>query len=229
MLSVVATTAGGIAALVLIAQLIRVPARPGLRALARWAWSLVRAILGLLWSVVGLLWWITGLPWWTTAQLRRVPGLRWIPQPQWIRRLPGPEQLTLGQWRAIDAETVRAPVEAGSTNLQVLMVLVTVAVSLTLQEYLGGHDTYAHLFPPDGSRYWELRGYVWWSGWRAFGYVVIPMIVIACMPGQRIRDPHVLPRGFFRHLEIYLRMFMLIFPALVLASTTPAFRQTYPF
>src|ERR1041385_4584726 len=117
MLSVFATTAGAIAALVLIAQLIRHPARPGWRMVVRWMWWSVRGILRLLWSVVELLWWITGLPWWIPAQLRRVSGLGWTPQPRWIRPLPGPEQLTLGQWRAIDAETVRAPVEAGSASL----------------------------------------------------------------------------------------------------------------
>jgi membrane protease YdiL (CAAX protease family) len=137
-------------------------------------------------------------------------------------------RISIDQWRAIDAETVRAPGEAGSASLQVLIVLVTVAASLTLQEYLGGRDVYASLFPPDGY-YWELRGYVWWSGWRVFGYVIIPMIVIRCLPGQRIRDYHVSPRGFFRHLWIYVVLFAAVLPAVLYASTTPAFRQTYPF
>jgi membrane protease YdiL (CAAX protease family) len=154
-------------------------------------------------------------------------SLRWIPVlPQirvWLSRF------SLDQWRAIDAETVRDPGDAGRTSVQVLAVLVTVAVSLTLQEYFGGHDTYERLFPPDGSRYWELRGFAWWSGWRVFGYVVIPMIVLACLPGQRIRDYHVSPRGFFKHLWIYALLFGLVLPAVLYASTTQAFRQTYPF
>jgi membrane protease YdiL (CAAX protease family) len=163
---------------------------------------------------------------------KRHPGLpraslRWIPVlPQirvWLSRC------SLDQWRAIDAETVRDPGEAGRTSVQVLAVLVTVAVSLTLQEYFGGHDTYERLFPPDGSRYWELRGFAWWSGWRVFGYVVIPMIVLACLPGQRIRDYHVSPRGFVKHLWIYALLFGLVLPAVLYASTTQAFRQTYPF
>jgi hypothetical protein len=135
----------------------------------------------------------------------------------------------LAQWRAIDAETVRDPDDAGRTSLQVLVVLVTVAASLTLQEYLGGHDTYERLFPPDGSTYWELRGFAWWSGWRVLGYVVIPMIVLACLPGQRIRDYHVSLRGFFRHLWVYGALFALVLPAVLFASTTREFRLTYPF
>jgi membrane protease YdiL (CAAX protease family) len=154
--------------------------------------------------------------------LRRIPGgLRWIPGA--LRRV------SIDQWRAIDAETERAPSEAGTTSLQVLMVLITVAAALTLQEYLGGHDTYERLFPPDSSTYWELRGFAWWSGWRVTGYVIVPMIVLACLPGQRIVDYHVSLRGFGRHLWIYAAMFAAVLPAVLIASTTNAFRQTYPF
>ncbi|TMQ16427.1 MAG: CPBP family intramembrane metalloprotease [Deltaproteobacteria bacterium] len=138
-------------------------------------------------------------------------------------------RISIDQWRAIDAETVRDPGEAGSASLQVLVVLVTVAASLTLQEYLGGRDHYANVFPPDGSYYWELRGYIWWSGWRVFGYMILPMIVIACLPGQRIRDYHISPRGFVTHLWIYIALFAAVSPLVLYASTTYSFRQTYPF
>jgi len=147
----------------------------------------------------------------------------WSGAPRWLSRL------LIDQWHAIDAETVRDPGDAGRTSLQVLMVLVTAAASLTLQEYLGGHDTYERLFPPNGSTYWELRGFAWWSGWRVFGYVAIPMIVLVCLPGQRIRDYHLSPRGFFKHLWIYVLLFTLVLPAVLYASTTRAFRETYPF
>src|SRR5882757_5359170 len=107
-------------------------------------------------------------------------GLRngWLPR--MVRRI------SIDQWRAIDAETERAPDDAGRVSLSALAVLVTVAVSLTLQEYFGGHDTYEQLFPATGAGpYWELYGYAWWAGWRVIGYVVVPMIVLACLPGQR--------------------------------------------
>lgn len=150
-------------------------------------------------------------------------GIRFTRLPRILRAL------SIDQWRAIDAETARTPDEAGRTSLQVLMVLLTVAAALTLQEYLGGHDAYERLFPPDGSRYWELLGYAWWSGWRVLGYVIVPMLVIAALPGQRIRDYHVSLRGFGRHLWIYLVMFGAVLPFVFAASTTSAFRQTYPF
>ena len=141
----------------------------------------------------------------------------------WLRKV------SIDQWRAIDRETVRSPEDAGQTSIKVLAILVTVAVSLTLQEYIGSHDTYEKWFPFDGSDNWELYGFAWWSGWRLLGYVIIPMIVLACLPGERIRDYHVSAKGTLEHLWIYVVLFICVLPAVVLASTTPAFRHTYPF
>ncbi|HEX7703495.1 MAG TPA: hypothetical protein VF403_22300, partial [Kofleriaceae bacterium] len=42
--------------------------------------------------------------------------------------------VTLGQWPKIDAETERAPGEAGTFHWKVVALLVLVAVSLTIQE-----------------------------------------------------------------------------------------------
>jgi len=207
--TVAAPTAGVIAVLLLVALMIRAPA----------AFAALRLILAV-------------PPWLAGLALRWIPGLWWLPQlmrwipPMLVLRAP---EIFVDQWRAIDAETVRDPQDAGRSDLHVLIVLVTVAASLTLQEYLGGHDAYELLFPRNSSPYWELRSFAWWSGWRVFGYVGIPMIVLACLPGQRIRDYHVSLRGFFDHLWIYAALFALVLPAVVYASTTTAFRETYPF
>jgi uncharacterized protein len=140
--------------------------------------------------------------------------------------------VSIDQWRAIDRETERGPDDAGRTSLHVLVVLVTCCVALTLQEYVGGSDRFARYFPYDrihGDPYWELKGFAWWSGWRVLGYVVIPMVVIALSPGQRLRDFHLSFRGFTRHFWIYAAMFVAILPFVYLASRTTAFRHTYPF
>ncbi|MDB4955881.1 MAG: Abortive infection protein [Myxococcales bacterium] len=151
--------------------------------------------------------------------LLRDPVLR-----RWLRKV------SIDQWRAIDAETVRDPSEAGTTSWKVLIILVTVAVSLTLQEYIGDRGFYERYFPPHaGDAYWELKGFAWWSGWRVLGYVIIPMVVLAALPGEKIRDYHVSLRGFFKHLWIYAILFCCVLPAVIAASTTDAFRHTYPF
>ena len=151
-------------------------------------------------------------------------ALRYIPVPAFIRKV------SIDQWRAIDAETDRTPEDAGRTSLRVLAILVTVAISLTLQEYIGDRGWFELHFPPTvGNKYFELEAFAWWSGWRVFGYVLIPMMVLAWLPGERIRDYHVSLRGFFKHLWIYVVLFLCVLPAVILASRTPSFRQTYPF
>ena len=158
---------------------------------------------------------------------------------RWLRAI------SVDQWRAIDAETpgfsstdpavdpAAAPAARGHFSWAVLVVLVTCAVSLTLQEYYGGRDTFERWFSSSAGRsgdaYWQLKSFAWWSGWRVFGYVVLPMLAIACLPGYRIRDFYISPRGFFRHLWIYVLMFLAISPFVYVASTLPSFRDTYPF
>ena len=158
--------------------------------------------------------------------------------------------VTFGQWPKIDAETVRTPAEAGTFSWRVLGVMVLVAVSLTLQEYIGDRTYFEHLFPVTpwqhykiGAVAWpgawgvqsplryyhELAGFAWWSGWRVLGYVVMPVMFILAWPGYRLRDVHIRFDGFFRHLWIYVFLFALVLPAVLYASTTPAFRHTYPF
>jgi membrane protease YdiL (CAAX protease family) len=109
-------------------------------------------------------------------------------------------------------------------------VLVVCARSLTLQEYLGDRGAYERWFGGRGrDSYHDLKAFAWWSGWRVLGYVILPIIAILCMPGQRLRDYHISLRGFVRHLWIYLLMFALILPAVIEASMTASFRHTYPF
>jgi membrane protease YdiL (CAAX protease family) len=150
------------------------------------------------------------------------PVLTWRNWTAW------PSALTIGQWRAIDAD--RDPPSRVDPHVRVLVVLLVCAVSLTLQEYVGGADKYELWFPYDGvDEYWELKGFIWWSGWRVIGYVVMPLLAILCMPGERIRDYHLSGRGFFRHLWIYGLMFLAFSPVVFIASTNSTFRETYPF
>jgi membrane protease YdiL (CAAX protease family) len=136
--------------------------------------------------------------------------------------------VSVDQWRAIDRETER---EGGGTfDWRVAVILVTVAISLTLQEYIGDRGFFEdHFKPARGDMYYELKGFAWWAGWRVCGYVLIPMLVLLAMPGERIRNYHVSLRGFFKHLWIYVVLFLCVLPAVLLASTTTSFRHTYPF
>jgi membrane protease YdiL (CAAX protease family) len=137
--------------------------------------------------------------------------------------------ITIEQWRAIDRETERSPDEAGRTSLRVMMVLVVAAIALTIQQYFGDHRTYEDWFAADtNDRYYDLMGYVWWSAWRVIGYVVVPLVALL-VTGERVRDYYISPRGFGKHLWIYGLLYLAVLPAVIIASHTQQFRDTYPF
>ena len=140
-------------------------------------------------------------------------------------------RLTIDQWRAIDLDSgPGANTGPRAFDWKVLVILFTAAVSLTLQEYVGQRELYKAWFPEHArERYFQLEAFGWWAGWRVIGYLLLPMLVILALPGERLRDYHISPRGFIKHLWIYLVMFGLILPAVFLAARTDSFRSTYPF
>lgn len=140
-------------------------------------------------------------------------------------------RLTVGNWRHIDKEWIE-PVrgEDESFDWRPLIVFITVCVSLTLQEYYGDRGEFSRLFPERmRSEYGELQSFAWWSGWRIFGYIVLPILAIAAMPGERIRDYFISFKGLLSHLWIYVVLFALVLPAVVVAADSPSFLKTYPF
>ncbi len=140
-----------------------------------------------------------------------------------------PFQWVLRIWTEIDEEA-RAERRPG-LDLRPLVVLFVVAISLTLQEYIGERGFFHRAF--DATRfadgpYFDLWAFVWWSGWRVFGYVVIPLTVIPFL-GIPLRDYHVSPRGFVRHLPLYALLFALVLPLVFLMAQTKDFQRIYPF
>jgi membrane protease YdiL (CAAX protease family) len=145
------------------------------------------------------------------------------------------DRLFFAQWRAIDEECRREAERdgvgpGGAWDWRPLVVLVVVAVSLTVQQYWGERIYFHRTFPSaPGDAYYELKGFAWWSGWRFIGYVVLPVLAIMAMPGERLRDYFVSLKGFVKHLWIYVVLFALITPAVIIAAQTESFNTTYPF
>lgn len=141
------------------------------------------------------------------------------------------------QWMILEeeAEFLRAQGRRRGLDFRPLVILLVVCLSLTMQEYWGERDFFHRHFPPGrepggiNPYWWELASFGWWTGWRVFGYLVLPMAVIACMPGERIRDYGLSLRGFARHAWIYVALYLAILPLVVAASYTEAFQKTYPF
>jgi membrane protease YdiL (CAAX protease family) len=141
-------------------------------------------------------------------------------------------RLLVDPWRAIDEQRAAPPGPHAAFDWQPLIVLSTVAISLTVQEYFGERTVFVDLFPKEratwAGRHYDLWQFVWWTGWRFFGYVVMPIAVI-WLSGQRIRDYGIRLSGFVSHLWIYASLYAAILPIVLLAAQTEAFYETYPF
>src|SRR5262245_42474744 len=135
------------------------------------------------------------------------------------------KRVTVDQWRAIDEETVRETGEPlGRIDWRVIVVLIFTCVTLTVQEYIGDRSFYERHWPAASrwhpGEYWQLGGFAWWAGWRVVGYLILPMLVVLMMPRERLRDYHLSPKGFIKHLWVYVVLFALVAPAVYAASHT---------
>jgi membrane protease YdiL (CAAX protease family) len=140
-------------------------------------------------------------------------------------------RLFLDTWRQLDAEgDAERAARGGRFDPRPLVVLVAVCLGITLQEYVGDRAVFKRYLPAlAAGEYGELREFVWWTFWRFFGYVVVPVVAILALPGERLRDYYVSPVGFVKKLWIYLGLFALVLPAVLVASTFRDFRLIYPF
>ena len=138
---------------------------------------------------------------------------------------------TTGSWRAIDVANLPNPPKPIRVDWRPLIILTTAVVVITLQEYFGSRSYFAQNIYPHNpeDEYWLLWTYVWWSGWRVGGYILIPILVIWALPGERLRDYYISFKGFSRHIWIYIGLFALILPAVLFAASLDSFTQTYPF
>jgi uncharacterized protein len=141
-----------------------------------------------------------------------------------------PLRWVVALWQEIHEELID---RSQRFDWRALVMLLTVAVSLTLQEFWGDRGFYRRLdlIPlelrtgPD----WELWSFAWWAGWRVLGFLVIPAVVVLCMPGERLRDYGWSMRGFVRHLGLYLVLLLAVMPLVFIMAETKDFQRIYPF
>jgi len=72
------------------------------------------------------------------------------------------------------------------------------------------------------------RHAAWSLGCVTF-YFLVPAVLVRVVFRQPLRDYGISPRGFVRHLPVYLALFVPVALAVVAASYTRAFQSTYPF
>ncbi len=149
---------------------------------------------------------------------------------------------------AADSESAayRQSVPASVADRQMIVVLVTVAVCLTLNNYLAASRDASWLVTLLGrvgltgaserlasatttSDHAELNRLVFWGAVQVAGYVVLPVVVVAGVFRERLRDYGLRARGIGKHALPYLVLLVLSLPALVVASYSSAFQEKYPF
>jgi membrane protease YdiL (CAAX protease family) len=111
------------------------------------------------------------------------------------------------------------------------IICVTACFSLLVLQFVGSDSTYAQYFPPNRfapDPYWVLRVKAWWVLWILITFIAIPAIVMACQPGNRLRDCNLSFRGFAQHFWIYVFLFVLVCPVIWLVSLSPEFYNYYP-
>jgi hypothetical protein len=124
--------------------------------------------------------------------------------------------------------------ELRKLDMQPLVVLVVCAVALLVIRFVGKDSLFSLLVPPPSwteqrNSYWELWSMAWWSGWSLIGYVLLPVLAVRALPGERLRDYGFSWSGFSAHWRLYLLLYLLVLPLAVLMSHTESFQRIYPF
>lgn len=140
----------------------------------------------------------------------------------WLRKL------TTDQWAALVRDY---PVRTGTPGEQaaVLGVFLVSALVLTVSEY--GVSDLHRFFPVDLA-----TGSAEWRYWRKMGWVLgvaacylIPTSLYAWLVlGLSPRDLGLNTRGFLRHAPLYIGLFAIVFPLVVVFSADEHFLRTYP-
>ncbi len=148
----------------------------------------------------------------------------------------------------MDAESdrYRTSVPASVADIRMIVVLVTVAVCLTLNSFLGssrdpswlvtlldraGLDALSARVASAMSESSDaaFNRLAFWAVVQISGYVVLPVVVVIGVFRERLGDYGLRVRGISRHARPYALLFVCALPGLVAVSYTAAFQAKYPF
>lgn len=111
----------------------------------------------------------------------------------------------------------------------IVAICVTACAGLLINQYGGSELTYASLFPPQGiDPYWVLRVKAWWVGSILIGFLALPALLMAVLPGNRLRDCNLGFRGFREHFWVYVGLYGAVLPVIWIVSLSPSFTAFYP-
>lgn len=139
---------------------------------------------------------------------------------------------------------------ARGPDWQTIAVLLTTAVTLTIQWYIfksskldwlepcltatGLTDAYARGLEvvggmPNGLPNRQLAGLLFWAVGSLVTYVVLPVFVIKIVMRRSVRDFGLSVRGILGSSWVYLAMLLVMLPILLYFSGTERFQNAYPF
>jgi len=110
-------------------------------------------------------------------------------------------------------------------------ICTTACLGLLIMEFGGSQQTYSSFFPPPihgFDPYWVLRVKAWWVGSILIGFVALPALLMAILPGNRLRDCNLGFRGFREHFWIYVGLYAAVLPVIWIVSLSPSFYTFYP-
>jgi len=81
----------------------------------------------------------------------------------------------------------------------------------------------------EGSPSSRMNHLVYWALWRIVGYVILPVLVIRGLLGERVSEFGLSLRGTWAYGRFYLLLLLGSAPFVVLASFHPEFQAKYPF
>ena len=111
----------------------------------------------------------------------------------------------------------------------VVAICVTACAGLLINQYGGSEDLYRELFSLSGADpYLVLRLKAWWVGSILIGFLALPALVMALLPGNRLRDCNLGFRGFREHFWVYVGLYGAVLPLIWVVSLTPSFTAFYP-
>ncbi len=132
------------------------------------------------------------------------------------------------------------------TDRKMVLVFVTAAVALTLNNFLsdGGHPQWLEsLLRGVGLHSWatrlhesmlvsahrEFNQLAFWAVIVIASYIVPPVLMIRLVFRERVRDYGLRVRGIVPHVRTYAVLYAIAAPLIFAASFTAAFQERYPF
>ncbi len=148
--------------------------------------------------------------------------------------------------RRVESQSRRHVADAAAGDWKVVVVLLTTAVSLTVQQYLfltedldamtralglgGTTGLLEKVGASTGSaQNRALAGLIYWVVGTWITYLLIPAMVIKLLLRGRLRDHGLRVRGMFTGCWVYLVFFTALVPWLLFFSRTASFQAKYPF